>query len=349
MSMPDFSFKLIVGALIAGILFQWMAGFFVKKWYKQIPFKTFYFNFSPVIGPLRVLIPALTVSLILPLLHLSEPLQSNLAHLVQLWVMLSIGWLLTRVVEIVREAILHKYQMTTANFGGRQIYTQIRIIEHIVNLLIWVLTMALMIMTFSQIKELGTSIFASAGIMTIIIGFAAQKTLGNVIAGIQIAVSQPIRLEDVVVVENECGSIEEITLTYIVVRLWDLRRMVLPISYFIEKPFQNWTRNSTDMLGTVFLYVDYEVSLEKLRVQLDKILQESSSWGKKVNSLQVTDMKEKTLELRVLVDAMDSSTLWDLRCEIREKLLFFLQTQYPEVLPRTRIEMDLKNQSYQTH
>jgi small-conductance mechanosensitive channel len=160
------------------------------------------------------------------------------------------------------------------------------------------------------------------------------------LAGIQIAITQPIRLDDVVIVENEWGRIEEITLTYVVVRIWDLRRLILPISYFIEKPFQNWTRVSADILGTVFIYVDYTVPVDAFREELTRILQNSPNWDKKVNIVQVTDASEKTVEVRALMSAADASMAWNLRCEVRERLIAFLKKSYPQALPRARVELD---------
>ena len=212
-------------------------------------------------------------------------------------------------------------------------YTQVRLIEHVINFIIVIITISFMVMSFAEARELGVSIFASAGVVSIIIGIAAQKSLGNVLAGIQIAISQPIRLEDAVIVEGEWGWIEEITLTYVVVRIWDLRRLVVPISYFIENTFENWTRTSADLIGTVFLYTDYTVPVEELRQELTRVLEKSTNWDKKVNVLQVTDMKEHTVELRILASALDSSITWNLRCEIREKLLEFLQKNHPSALP----------------
>jgi small-conductance mechanosensitive channel len=195
-------------------------------------------------------------------------------------------------------------------------------------------------MTFPNIKQIGVSLLASAGMLGIILGFAAQKTLGNFIAGIQIAIAQPIRLDDVVIIENEWGWIEEITLTFVVVRIWDLRRLVVPISYFLEKPFQNWTRTSADILGSVFIYTDYTIVVKEVRDELTRILTNSQYWDKKVNVLQVTDAKERVIELRALMSAADSPTAWNLRCEVREKLFEFLQTKFPECLPRIRIELN---------
>jgi small-conductance mechanosensitive channel len=186
---------------------------------------------------------------------------------------------------------------------------------------------------------LGTAILASAGIVGLVIGFATQKTVSTVLAGLQIAITQPIRVDDVVIVESEWGRIEEITLTYVVVRLWDLRRLVVPIPYFIEKPFQNWTRVSADLLGTVFIYADYTLPVQRIREELHSILRASDLWDGRVWGLQVTGKTERAVELRALMSAPDASSAWDLRCKVREELLEFIQKNYPESLPRLRAEL----------
>jgi small-conductance mechanosensitive channel len=207
---------------------------------------------------------------------------------------------------------------------------------------IGIFTLASMLMVFDSVRQFGASILASAGIAGIVVGFAAQRSIATLLAGFQIALTQPIRLDDVVIVEGEWGRIEDITLTYVVVRVWDLRRLVVPITYFIEQPFQNWTRSSADILGTVFLYVDYAVPLDALRAELTRLLEASRFWDRKVNLLQVTDAKEQTLEIRALASAADASLAWDLRCEIREKLVAFIQQNYPESLPRLRASLDAR-------
>jgi hypothetical protein len=200
--------------------------------------------------------------------------------------------------------------------------------------------LASMLMVFDSVRQFGESILASAGIAGIVVGLAAQRSIAALLAGFQIAMTQPIRLDDVVIVEKEWGRIEEITLTYVVVRIWDLRRLVVPITYFIEQPFQNWTRASADILGTVFLYVDYTVPVDSLRGELTRILQASRFWDGKVNALQVTDAKEQTLEVRALASAADASLAFSLRCEIREQLVGFLQRNYPESLPKVRASFE---------
>jgi small-conductance mechanosensitive channel len=194
-------------------------------------------------------------------------------------------------------------------------------------------------MGFDSFRTLGTGILASAGLASLMIGLAAQKIFGNFLAGIQIAFTQPIRVDDVVIVENEWGKIEEITLTYVIVRIWDLRRLVLPISYFIEKPFQNWTRVSADLLGTVLIYTDYTIPVNEVREELNRILKSSDKWDGKVSGLQVTNTTERTMELRALMSAADASIAWDLRCEVRGKLIEFIQKKYPDALPKARAEL----------
>jgi small-conductance mechanosensitive channel len=202
-------------------------------------------------------------------------------------------------------------------------------------------------MLFESVRSVGVSIFASAGIAGLIIGLAAQKALGSILAGLQIAITQPIRLDDVVIVENEWGWIEEINLTYVVVRIWDKRRLVVPSTYFLDRPFQNWTRTSADILGTVFIYTDYTIPFEPLRQELTRLLESNPNWDGKVNVLQVTDSKENTLEIRALMSSPTSPQAWDLRVYVREKLVEFIQREYPQCLPRTRVALQENNQAKQ--
>jgi len=194
------------------------------------------------------------------------------------------------------------------------------------------------LMTFEPVRQYGLSLFASAGVAGLIVGLAARPLLTNLIAGIQIATTQPIRIGDQVVVENESGRIEEITSTYVVVRLWDLRRLIVPLSVFIEKPFQNWTRESSNLIGAVLLYVDFTAPVEAIRARFMEIVQSSKLWDGQVAKLQVTDAKEGSIELRALVSARSASDAFDLRCDIREQLIGFLQKEHPTALPRARTQ-----------
>jgi small-conductance mechanosensitive channel len=202
-----------------------------------------------------------------------------------------------------------------------------RILQRVAKTLLAIVTAAAALMTFDSVRQYGVSLFASAGAAGLILGLAARPVLSNLLAGIQIAMTQPIRVEDQVVVEGETGWIETITSTYVVVRLWDLRRMVVPLSYFIEKPFQNWTYEGTAQIGAVLLRVGYTVPVDSLRQKLEEIVRHSPSWDRKVAKLEVTDVAIDAVELRALVSARNPSQTWDLRCEVREKLVAFLQAQ----------------------
>ncbi len=335
-----FSLVMLLAALVVGIFIYLIAMFLLKRWQKSNILNKFKVKPGHIRGPLFSLLPAVCVMFILPMLRFSEDIQYVISHIVSPWLIVSIGWFLIGIVNAARETFLSQYDITAKdNLQARRINTQTRVIENVIDVIVVVLTVALVLMTFEKVRQLGTSLLASAGIIGVILGFAAQKTLGNFIAGLQIALAQPIRIDDVVIVEDEWGWIEEITLTYVVVRIWDLRRLVVPISYFIEKPFQNWTRTSADILGSVFIYADYTVPVKELRSELTRILEESTHWDKKVNVLQVTNATAQTVEIRALMSSVDSPTAWNLRCEVREKLLEFLQKRFPECLPRTRVEL----------
>ncbi|WP_320110802.1 mechanosensitive ion channel domain-containing protein [Draconibacterium orientale] len=261
----------------------------------------------------------------------------------------SIAWSLMAILRAFKKVILSKFDTSKEdNLRQRKFLTQFNIMESIIYFLIVLIAIGASLMLFEEVRQLGISLFASAGVAGIIIGFAAQKLIATVLAGLQIAITQPIRIDDVVIIENEWGRIEEITLTYVVVKIWDQRRLVVPSTYFFEKPFQNWTRTSAEILGTVFLYTDYHVSFDALRKELTRLLESTPLWDKRVNVLQVTDAKEYGVEIRALVSAKDSPTAWDLRVFIREKMIEFIQKNYPESLPRTRVVFEQGEQTSTT-
>ncbi|MCA1759253.1 MAG: mechanosensitive ion channel family protein, partial [Bacteroidales bacterium] len=253
-------------------------------------------------------------------------------------IIVSLAWALIVALRISKWVFLEKYDTSKEdNLRSRKFHTQFNIMERIIIFLIVVISIGLILMLFDDVRRVGISVFASAGVVGIIIGLAAQRAIAAVLAGLQIAITQPIRLDDVVIIEGEWGRIEEITLTYVVVRIWDQRRLIVPSTYIFEKPFQNWTRINSDILGTVFIYTDYHVSFDALREELTRLLESTPLWDKKVNVLQVTDAKERSIEIRALMSAKDSGTAWDLRVFVREKLIEFLQKNYPESLPKTRV------------
>ncbi|WP_346861922.1 mechanosensitive ion channel domain-containing protein [uncultured Draconibacterium sp.] len=259
---------------------------------------------------------------------------------------ISLAWMVLAGIRTLKRILVLRFDISKEdNLKSRKFQTQFNILERIIVFMVIIVSIGLILMLFDDVKRIGISLFASAGIAGIIIGFAAQRIIATVIAGLQIAITQPIRIDDVVIIENEWGRIEEITLTYVVVKIWDLRRLIVPSTYFFEKPFQNWTRNSADILGTVFIYTDYHVSFDALRAELTRLLEASPLWDKKVNVLQVTDAKQNGVEVRALMSAKDSPTAWDLRVYVREKLIDFLQKNYPESLPRTRISIEGKEKN----
>jgi small-conductance mechanosensitive channel len=271
---------------------------------------------------------------------LQEDKLAWLSHLLSLILIALVAWLLIKAVYVLEDYVVERFRVGVKdNLRARKIHTQLRVLKRIVVLVVGAIALASMLMTFPKVRQLGTTILASAGIIGIVVGLAAQRTIGTLIAGLQIAFTQPIRVDDVVIVENEWGRIEEITLTYVVVRIWDLRRLIVPITYFIERPFQNWTRVTADILGTVYLYVDYTVPIDAIREQLQRILKDSEHWDGKVCVLQVTNTSEHTVELRALMSAADASVAWSLRCEVREKLIDFVKKNYPQSLPRLRAEL----------
>jgi small-conductance mechanosensitive channel len=290
---------------------------------------------------LRLVLPLVAIILGVPALSFSAQAEQVLQNAVSLLLIGVIAFILLQFVSALATFVVHRHRIDVAdNREARAIYTQVTVLKRIAGLVIVVFAIASMLMVFESVRRFGTAIIASAGVAGIIVGFAAQKSIATLLAGFQIAMTQPIRIDDVVIVEGEWGRIEEITLTYVVVKIWDLRRLVVPITYFIEQPFQNWTRTSADLLGTVFLYLDYTVPMAELREELKRILEASPLWDQKVCVLQITDTKERTIEVRALMSARDAGQAFDLRCEVREKLIDFLQRNYPHALPRTRAHLD---------
>ena len=291
-------------------------------------------------GPALLLSPLLALSLVLPGFTVPDRLRGPIDQTLALGLIGGVAWLLVGLLDVVEDVVEARFKLDQKDsLAARKVRTQVRMFHRVGVVIIVLVTGSMMLMTFPDVRHLGLSLFASAGIAGLIVGMAARPTLSNLIAGLQVALTEPIRLDDVVIVEGEWGWIEEINTTYVVVRIWDLRRLVLPLSYFIEKPFQNWTLTGTRILGTVFLYTDYTVPADAVRGELQRILNASKLWDREVWGLQVTNTTEHVIELRALMSAVDSDAVWDLRCEVREALVKFLQERYPQALPRSRVEL----------
>jgi len=290
-------------------------------------------------GPTRLGLLLIALAVTLPTTPLTAGTAEILARLLGLATICLLGWIALTVLHIAADVYLLRFRMDVEdNLLARKHVTQVRVLERVLDMVIVLITVGLALMTFDAVRQYGVTLFASAGVAGIVAGLAARPVLTNFLAGIQLAVAQPIRIDDAVIVENESGNIEEITFSYVVVRLWDLRRMVVPLSYFIEKPFQNWTRTGGELIGSVFFYVDHTAPVDVIRKKLAEVVAQSKLWNGKVVSLQVSDCKDTTIELRALVSANNASATWDLRCEVREKLIDFLRREYPSALPRRRYE-----------
>lgn len=287
---------------------------------------------------------------VLPLLALQTVWQAapddlhwigSVRHLNGLLMIVATTWLAARIIAGFAQGVLDRHPVDVEdNVGARRIHTQTRVLSRIAMTLVVVMGAAMVLMTFPGARQVGASLLASAGVVGLIAGFAAKPVFSNMIAGLQLALTQPIRLDDVLIVEGEWGRVEEITGTYVVLRIWDERRLIIPLQYFIEKPFQNWTRNNAQLMGSVFFHVDYGMPLAPLRKELERIVRAAPEWDQRFFNLVVTDATERTMQIRVLCTAASSGQAWDLRCVVREGLIDFMQREFPQFLPRLRIESD---------
>ncbi|MBV9548841.1 MAG: mechanosensitive ion channel, partial [Alphaproteobacteria bacterium] len=285
----------------------------------------------------------LAVSALLPLAPLSKEARDDTNRFLLAAFIVLAGWLAVVSANIALDRYARNFRIDVAdNLTARKAITQVRVLKRALDMLLALLTAGFALMSFDSVRQFGISLFASAGVAGIAAGLAARPFLGNLIAGMQIAITQPIRLGDVLVINGNWGTVEEISSTYVVLKIWDWRRYIIPLSYFFDNPFENWTRTSASIIGTVMLYVDYSVPVDAVRRKLNEIVQGHPLWDGQVVNLQVTDAREETIELRALVSAADSGKAFDLRCEVREKLVAFLLKEYPRSLPRRRAEMVLE-------
>lgn len=253
-----------------------------------------------------------------------------LTKISQILLITSIGWLLVQGVRAVSKYSQTKLDINTSdNIEARRKLTQVRMFEAVIIAIIIIVFIAIALMTFETVRNLGKGILASAGVLGIIVGLAAQRSAGQILSGLQIAITQPIKIDDVVVIEGEWGKIEEINITYVLVKVWDERRLVVPIDYFLKTPIQNWTSTTSHIIGTVYLYVSYELPLAPLREKLESYVKTNDKWDGRVQNVQVTDSKEWYKEIRILVSSADSSINWDLRVEVREVMIDFINENYP--------------------
>jgi len=258
-------------------------------------------------------------------------------HATSLGLILALTWLGARIIDVATGAFTVFRPTTLAdNLQARRLQTQAQVMSRVLMIFVVMIGLAAALMTFPSVRQFGTSLLASAGVAGLVVGLAARPVLSNVIAGIQLAFAQPIRLDDVLIVQGEWGRVEEITAAFVVVRIWDDRRMVVPLQWFIENPFENWTRTSSQLLGTVLLWIDFRAALEPLRAELTRLCKAAPEWDGRLALLQVTDANERAMQVRALVSAADSGRRWDLCCRVREGLISFIAREQPDCLPRLR-------------
>lgn len=289
----------------------------------------------------RVLLPLLAIHSALPLLRasLSRAAEESAERVLHVLLVGAVAWVLLALTRVLDDVVERRYDMAVAdNLQARRVRTRVGLLRRLLVVAIIVLALGVMLMRFQGFRALGAGLLASAGVVGIMVSIAAQRPLGNIVAGVQLALTQPIRVGDAIVIENEWGTVEEITLTYVVVRIWDQRRLVLPISHFFERPFQNWTRSSAQVIGSVFLYVDYTAPVAAIRAEFDRVVRTSPHWDGQVSQLQVSDASERTMQLRAIMSAANAGAAWDLRCDVRERLIDWLQREHPTVLPRVRLD-----------
>ncbi len=337
---PDVTMRavlLIAAALVGAAILSWFSGFLTRKLARGRSRRFLTRLHEECHRPWRAVLFVVALLVVLPATHLTGEALANTKHVLLLALIGTGSWLLVKVLFVAEDLAFRRLPVDMAdNRRTRRARTQISLIRRMTAASITVIALAAALMTFPQLRTLGTSLFASAGIATIVVGLAAQSTLSNAFAGLQLAFTDTLRFDDVVVVEGEWGHIEELSLTHVVVRLWDNRRLILPTTYFTSKPFQNWTRHESRMLGTVTLHLDHRAPVSAIREQTRRIAEKSPLWDGDVCGAQVIDTTESTIVVRVLVSAVDGPTAWDLRCEVREGLLDFLNEHHPESLPVAR-------------
>jgi len=295
--------------------------------------------------PINYFLPVLVLDMVLPFMELAKKPMDVLNRVVEISLIVSFGLILAGLVKVFEDYVMHAYDLKKEdNLRERKMRTQLQFVRKLAISMIFVLTLCAVLLSFDSLRKIGAGLLTGVGVGGIIVGFAAQRSLSNFLAGMQLAFTQPIRIDDVLVVEGEWGRVEEITLTYVVLGIWDQRKLILPINYFIEKPFQNWTRTGSAILGTAFLYLDYTAPIDILRAEFERILKDHPLWDKRVQVMQVTNITDRSVEVRMLVSANSSGKAFDLRCFLRENMLSFIQANHAYCLPKTRALLEENEQ-----
>ncbi len=324
--------------MVGGLIVYQLVFFFLKKWAnkkRRIPLLLNKYIYYP--GLVMMSSIAASVGLAFVKAYLGLKLYGILTHGLHIVTIISAGLLLTRIVKLFRDITVDHYKVENPlDYSWRKAKTKFQLIQRMLNLLIVIVTIAVALMTFDGIRQVGSTILASAGVLGIVLGFAAQKSLGTLFAGIQIAITQPIRIDDIVVVEGLSGTISEITLTYVIVKVWDGRRLTVPVNYFLDKSFENLTRESPKMIAKVTLFVDYSLPIDEVRQQVLQWIEASPLWDKRKRSFSVIGATERTMQIRATMSVQNDSDGGDLEIMIRERLITYIQQNYPHALPKIR-------------
>lgn len=338
--LPNFLWNLILAgiAVITGWLIKFLLSIFLRQSVQtQQEFSLVHTILFRLGKAFNYFLPLLLLNMVIPLMRVDPKYAPGLSKMAEIALTLSFAALVIGAIKVLEDYVYHSYDLKKSNnLKERKIRTQLQFIRKVSIALVLIIAACIILLSFDSMRKLGAGLLTGVGVGGIIIGFAAQKSLGNLLAGFQLAFTQPIRIDDVLVVEGEWGRVEEITLTYVVLAIWDQRKLILPINYFIEKPFQNWTRTGSEILGTAFFYMDYTVPVDQLRKEFERLLDLSPLWDKRAKALQVTNTSERTIEVRTLMSAASSGAAFDLRCYIRENLIKYVREHHPDGLPKTR-------------
>lgn len=329
------SFLLVVAVIVGLIIYRILFGLLTTAEHRRQN-QTLAVIIQGIRRPAGFAIVLLCVLTALPYCRIPVGEDLRVEHFVTVITIAAIAWGLIGATTVATTLIVSHYSLETDdNLRGRSVETRVNILSRVGVVIIIMVAIAAALMTFPSVRAIGTTLLASAGLAGIAAGVSARPILENLIAGVQIAFTQPIRLDDAVIVENEFGRIEQITATYVVIRCWDMRRLIVPLTYFINTPFQNWTRHTADLIGTVMMYASYNLPVDELRNELMAYIKTNPKWDGQVVALQVVDTTENNMQLRILVSAKNAPTTWDLRCEVREHLISYVQKMYPQGLPAT--------------
>ncbi|TWV99599.1 mechanosensitive ion channel family protein [Chitinophaga pinensis] len=347
--LPPIVWSILLGcaALITGLIVKYLLALILKLTATKNPadYSLIRSVLKRLGKPINYFLPVLVLDMVLPFMELAKRPMDILSRAVEISLIISFGLILTGLVKVFEDYVMHTYDLKKEdNLRERKMRTQLQFVRKLAISMILVLTLCAVLLSFDSLRKIGAGLLTGVGVGGIIVGFAAQRSLSNFLAGMQLAFTQPIRIDDVLVVEGEWGRVEEITLTYVVLGIWDQRKLILPINYFIEKPFQNWTRTGSAILGTAFLYLDYTAPIDILRAEFERILKDHPLWDKRVQVMQVTNITDRSVEVRMLVSANSSGKAFDLRCFLRENMLSFIQANHAYCLPKTRALLEENEQ-----